>query len=164
MSESCCGISDTEDRHANFAAESKTPRCPTCDHEGPGVDRQTVAAMTRDRVAPRQDYRLCRELECPTVYYGDRGTLHGIADMHVVPGFKTAGPEGPVCYCFMHSRREIEEELQAGGETTVPQRITAQIKAGNCACEVRNPAGHCCLGEVNQAVATISERLSEVLT
>lgn len=120
--------------------------------------------MTLGHVAPRQDYRLCRDLECPTVYYGDQGARYGVDDMHVAPGFKISGPEGLVCYCFMHSRGEIETELRTDGETTVPQRITAEIKAGNCACEVRNPAGRCCLGEVNQAVATIRERLSEVVT
>jgi len=25
----------------------------------------------------------------------------------------------------------------------------AELQAGNCACEVRNPAGKCCLGEVH---------------
>ena len=49
-----------------------------------------------------------------------------------------------MCYCFMHSRGEIERELLAGGgshpmgESTVQRRITEQTKAGNCACEVRN--------------------------
>ena len=64
----------------------------------------------------------------------------------------------------MHSRGQIEHEWRATGETTVPQRIAAEIKVGNCACEVRNPAGRCCLGEVNQAVAVISDRLAEIVT
>lgn len=85
-------------------------------------------------------------------------------DLHLVPGFKTAGPAALVCYCFLHDRAEIERELRASGHTTVPQRIKAEIEAGNCACEVRNPAGRCCLGEVNQAVAAIQAEIEETVT
>lgn len=120
--------------------------------------------MTLGHVEPNQNYWLCRDVDCRTVYHGDRGALLDIDDMHVVPGFKVSGPEGLVCYCFMHSRGQIEHELRATGETTVAQRIAAEIKVGNCACEVRNPAGRCCLGEVNQAVAVISDRLAEIVT
>jgi len=163
MSESCCSTSvgDSCEEPQEGAAN---PGCPTCGYEGPNVDRQTVAAVTRGYVAEKQGYWLCQALECRTVYYGDQGARCRVDDMHVVPGFKISGPDGLVCYCFMHSRGEIEAELREGGETTVPQRITAEIKAGNCACEVRNPAGRCCLGEVNRAVATISDQLSEIVT
>lgn len=164
MSESCCSPADSGDHCAAPEATNKTNACPACSQEGPSVDPLTVAAMTRGHIAAKQNYWLCRDPECQTVYHGDQGAVLGIADMHVVPGFKMSGPEGLVCYCFMHSRGQIEEQLRAHGETTVPRRITAEIKAGNCACEVRNPAGRCCLGEVNQAVATISARLSEVVT
>src|SRR6266481_8503338 len=34
---------------------------------------------------------------------------------------------------------------------TVANRIAAEVKAGNCACEVKNPSGKCCLGDVTQA-------------
>lgn len=163
MSESCCPTSDTDDHCAVPESAAKPQVCPTCGSEGPTVDPQTVAAMTRGHLAPKQNFWLCRQAECETVYHGGQGALFSIGDMHVVPGFKTPGAEGLVCYCFMHSRGEIEQELRANGETTVPQRITAEIKAGNCACEVRNPAGRCCLGEVNKAVAMIRDRLAEIV-
>ena len=164
MSEDCCSTSNAGDQCAAPEPEAKTHACPTCGHDGPSVEAQTVAAMTRGLVAPKQNYWLCGDLECTTVYHGDRGAVLGVEDMHVAPGFKISGPEGLVCYCFMHTRGEIEQELRSHGETTVPQRITAEINAGNCACEVRNPAGRCCLGEVTKAVATINERLAEIVT
>jgi hypothetical protein len=34
----------------------------------------------------------------------------------------------------------------------MPERITGEVEAGRCACEVKNPSGACCLGEVNKAV------------
>ncbi len=70
-------------------------------------------------------------------------------------------PDTLICYCFAHTRGEIGAELRAHGETTVPRRITAQIKAGNCSCEVLNPSGRCCLGEVNRVVELIRARMAE---
>jgi hypothetical protein len=64
-------------------------------------------------------------------------------------GRASAAPEGGV------------EEIRATGKCTIPQRITAEIKAGNCACEIRNPQGFCCLGNVNAAV---KRAMSEIAT
>ena len=163
MGASCCSLPEPVRPGSQQPEPEGDGRCPGCGVAGPSVEAQTVAAMTRARVAPAQGFRLCRERDCGVVYYGDRGACFVLADLHVLPGFKTAGPEGLVCYCFLHTRGEIEQELRGSGESTVPARITEEIRAGNCACEVRNPAGRCCLGEVNQAVASIRERLLEVV-
>lgn len=143
---------------------AKTRTCPGCGEQGPTVGPATVAALTRVRVAPKQRFRLCRSLECEVVYHGDLGAVLGVGDLHLVPGFKTVSEQGLVCYCFLHSRAEIEQELRATGESTVPARIQKEIKMGHCACEVRNPAGRCCLGEVNEAVGAIRDRLAEGVT
>ena len=41
-------------------------------------------------------------------------------------------------------------EIEAHGASKIPDRIKAEVKAGFCACEVKNPAGSCCLGDVNR--------------
>lgn len=143
-----CSTSDAKDRVSTPKRPAR--HCPRCDRRGPAVDRQTVVAVTRGPVAPTQEYWLCRHLGCSIVYHGDQGATCSVDDLHVVPGFKVSGPEGIVCYCFLHSRGEIEADPRTGSATTVAQRITAEIKAGNCACEVRNPEGRCCLGEVRR--------------
>jgi hypothetical protein len=36
--------------------------------------------------------------------------------------------------------------------------ITQEVKAGRCACEVKNPAGSCCLGDVARVLqAAVTE-------
>ena len=143
MSEACCSVP---------AEAGGALSCPRCNQPGQSVEWSTVAALTSGVVPPRQGFRLCREPDCEAVYFGDAGTLVTAADMTVVPGFKTSTPEGLVCYCFQHSRGDIASELKSTGGTTIPERITAEVKAGNCACEVRNPAGKCCLGDVQRAI------------
>lgn len=36
--------------------------------------------------------------------------------------------------------------------------ITDKVKAGECACKIKNPAGRCCLGEVNKTVKEVLRR------
>jgi hypothetical protein len=57
-----------------------------------------------------------------------------------------------VCYCFGFTRQDIWDEICDTGKSTVAKRITAEIEAGRCACEVRNPSGKCCLGDITRAV------------
>ena len=64
--------------------------------------------------------------------------------------------EALVCYCFLHPRSEIESELRHDGISTLLDRIAAKVKAGECACEVRNPSGRCCLGEVRAEIARLA--------
>jgi hypothetical protein len=65
---------------------------------------------------------------------------------------KTRGNQRPICYCFGFAEGDARGEIERTGSSTIPATISKLIKAGMCACEVRNPAGVCCLGEVNQTV------------
>ena len=58
-----------------------------------------------------------------------------------------------VCYCFDYTPAKIEEEIARRGSSSVRATITAEVQAGHCACEVRNPKGTCCLGDIARAEA-----------
>jgi len=74
-------------------------------------------------------------------------------DLRVKVGLKESGdPTVPVCYCFGWTPQKIQAEMKATGKTTAIEQIKAQVKAGNCYCEVTNPQGSCCLGNVSQVV------------
>jgi hypothetical protein len=59
-----------------------------------------------------------------------------------------------VCYCFRHTLQSIRSEAATMEESAVVAAITAGIKAGQCACDIRNPQGSCCLGNVRAVVAS----------
>ena len=143
MSESCC----TTTERGN---ESRC--CPASGSLGQNVEWLTVAALTVEKVPPRQTFWLCRDEECEVVYFGEDGTRLSVKDLHVRPGFKSEGNEGLLCYCFSYCLRDIKDDLLKGNESPTVEHIEAEIQAGNCACEVRNPTGKCCLGEVKTAV------------
>ncbi|MGH9464697.1 MAG: hypothetical protein ACRD0X_03560 [Thermoanaerobaculia bacterium] len=108
------------------------------------VPWQTVAALARPPVPPRQRFWLCHDPECPIVYFGELGTRLERGDLTVDPGFKTGGSD-LVCYCFAVTARDAD----AASFRFVRERVAA----GECACEVKNPSGKCCLAELQAAVA-----------
>jgi hypothetical protein len=73
-------------------------------------------------------------------------------DLVVRVGAKETADPIPICYCFGFTRKDIEDEIAASGRSTVAERISAEVKQGNCACEVKNPSGKCCLGDVTRIV------------
>ena len=74
---------------------------------------------------------------------------------------KHPGNDGiPVCYCFGYTEKSIRDEIEQTGASTATASITAEVKAGRCACEVRNPKGSCCLGDV----ARVERRIASELT
>lgn len=58
----------------------------------------------------------------------------------------------PICYCFGFTRKDIEDEIAETGRSTVADRITVEVRAGRCACELKNPSGKCCLGSIKRVV------------
>lgn len=149
MSDSCCSLP---------AVEGSAARCPASGFEGQPVGWTTVAALTVGPVPPRQEFRLCRDPACEVVYYGSAGTVLETEDLKAQPGFKN-GTDGLVCYCYLHRQAEIARELAERGTTGVFDSIKRKVQAGNCACEVRNPSGQCCLGEVQETIRRLAEDL-----
>jgi len=73
-------------------------------------------------------------------------------------GAKETADPIPICYCFGFTRQDIWDEIRSTGKSTVAKRITAEVEAGRCACEVKNPSGKCCLGDVTR---TAKDRLGQ---
>ena len=76
-----------------------------------------------------------------------------------VPIWQKEPPERrTVCYCFDETESAIARELRDTGMSHAVDRVRAHIAAQRCACEVRNPRGVCCLGDVIAAVDRVQTR------
>jgi len=62
-----------------------------------------------------------------------------------------AADETQACYCFQHTVREVRAAT-VEGRAAILADINLGIQAGQCACELRNPQGSCCLGNVRELV------------
>lgn len=124
--------------------------CPQCGQAGRRVERVTVKALLR-RAARRRlsqaEQRFCPTPACPVVYFSGEDTFHR-KDVRV-PVFQKEPPgQRTVCYCFGVTESDIQRELSAIGTAMAYECIAAHVRAGHCICEIRNPQGTCCLGQV----------------
>ena len=130
-------------------------KCPSCGTLSRPVQRLTVGALLRpERRAdiPHQDeFCLCRTADCDVVYFRPAEALFRKDDLTVrVHQKELDDPTVPVCYCFGWTPEKIRAEIESTGKSAAFEQITAEVKADNCYCEVTNPQGSCCLGNVSR--------------
>jgi hypothetical protein len=127
--------------------------CPLCGNRGVRVDPITLKALLvpealRRGIPPAP--RFCATRECAIVYFDSAAGVTFFESDVSVPVYAKRAEDAdvPVCYCFGVSQRTIREEANREHARSVSQRIRDEVTAGHCACEVRNPKGVCCLGDV----------------
>lgn len=162
MPESCC--SNAKDGACPLPT-SKPGFCPSCGKKGKPVAVLTVKSLVRDhtRVPASVSYSFCRTADCEIVYFSDQ-TVFNKPDLKVRVGIKeTAGPI-PLCYCFDYSREDVRRDIESTGSTTLLlEEIKAEVQGGFCACEVKNPSGACCLGDITRAIQEAKKRAAQAL-
>lgn len=143
------------------AGEGARVPCPGCGQVGRPVARATVEAILDPAFAatlPGAAPRFCRTPACGVLYYGSDGQSAHKRQARVRVGIKETEAPIPLCYCFGFSRADVEREIAETGDCAIAARITGEIKAGRCACEIKNPAGSCCLGEVHREIEEAKSR------
>jgi len=50
-------------------------------------------------------------------------------------------PEEIICYCFNHTRGDIEEDARRNGRSLILERIIEAKRLGACQCALKNPKG-----------------------
>jgi len=149
----CCGTSPS----------ASASRCPASGTQGKPVDIQTVKALLRESALGRlslSSHQFCPAAECDVVYFDDGGAVYRRDDIRVPVWEKEPVGARMLCYCFGETEAAIRAELDRSGRSDAVTRIRGHIAAGRCACEVRNPRGVCCLGDVTAAVSRIRALLA----
>lgn len=161
MAESCCVTGKQVP-----ATAPAVMACPANGARSKRVPMQTVKALVRRLPfgMPAAQYYFCEALDCDVVYFAadPSAPVFRRADLLVPVEPKQPGDDVPLCYCFGITRREIAAELAQTGNSTVAQRIQSEVRAGRCACEVKNPSGRCCLGRITLAVRQLRQAVTEV--
>ena len=132
-------------------------RCADCDQPGRTVDPITVKALLKPEALARLSapaHRFCPTPSCPVVYFGE-GEAFDREEIAVPVFHKEPAGNRTVCYCFAIGEADLRRGIVETGRSTAAQRITEHVSAGRCACEVRNPQGSCCLGNVAAVVKAI---------
>lgn len=129
--------------------------CPVSGARGVRVPLQTVkallTALAMRRVTPGT-HRFCADSSCDVVYFSDDGGTYRTTDIRVKVWHKQPPGARVVCYCFGENEADIAVEIETTGASEAVDRVKAHIASARCACEMRNPRGVCCLGDVTAAV------------
>lgn len=124
--------------------------CPECGAPARTVDLLTVKAMLLPgglATLSDRELRFCAAPGCPVVYFGSSDRF-GTDQLGVAVFQKEAPGARTVCYCFAIGEEDIADEIATTGCSTVTERVSGLVKAGRCACEIKNPQGSCCLANV----------------
>ncbi len=137
------------------AASRPVSVCPANGQKGKPVQNQTLKAMLRIslRAVIETEYLFCSSSDCPVVYFSADGSqTFSVEQLREAVYQKEPGnPAVPVCYCFQHSLGSIKTASIEQRQTILTD-IKQGISAGQCACDLRNPQGSCCLGNVSKAI------------
>ncbi|AEJ44424.1 hypothetical protein TC41_2527 [Alicyclobacillus acidocaldarius subsp. acidocaldarius Tc-4-1] len=113
----------------------------------------TGAALRRLR--PDDDFHFCASPGCNVVYFASDQVFR-VADVRQRVFQKDASADAPVCYCFDWTRESLIAAVHRG--VRPDEDIEEQVRERRCACDLRNPQGACCLGNVKAILASARAR------
>ncbi len=164
MTESCCCPTEAGNQVCDLPAQTFERKshaeglCPECNKKGKPIEGQTIKSMLT--ISLRElidtDYLFCRTETCPVIYFSSDGAQN-FTQSQVRERVYQKEPDSKdvnVCYCFGHTVGKIID-LSPEKQDAIVNDINAGIKAGQCACDLRNPQGSCCLGNVRGIIKTL---------
>lgn len=150
----CCS-GDARDAAATMPV-SAAAYCPQTGRKGQRVDGSTVKAMLAVSLQAVRDthYYFCKDADCPIVYFSEDGTQQFTTEQLRERVYQKASDRDDtfICYCFRFTAGHIRNAAPRASENIYIESINAGIQAGQCACDIRNPQGTCCLGNVHALI------------
>ncbi|MBI4303071.1 MAG: copper chaperone Copz family protein, partial [Chloroflexi bacterium] len=135
--------------------------CRECGNEGKLAKALTLKSLVKkprlETIKSLDGFYFCETPACKVVYFNNEQDVYlNKADISIRVGIKETDDPVPVCYCFGWTRKRILDQIERKGFSTAVQEISPRVKAGDCTCEVNNPAGRCCLGQVTKLVKELN--------
>ena len=136
-----CSVPDTRKTKAKVI-------CASCGAVGHRVARKTLLHQLKHSelmTLHGASFHFCAKIDCDVVYFGEGGATYTQDQVRQKVGRKSTDRQRTICYCFDVSESGVREELEKTGKSKSKTFVMEQVKLKNCACEIRNPSGQCCL-------------------
>ncbi|MCM3598166.1 (2Fe-2S)-binding protein [Metabacillus idriensis] len=134
--------------------------CPSCNVKGKRVKIITLKSMLKPTALESLNADLihyfCSSEECNTVYFNTDKKTYSLSEIKVSVHHKDNSLTVPVCYCFDWTKEKIKQSIEKGLSPNPVEHIRQNIKENRCGCEVNNPQGSCCLGNVTTFINQLS--------
>lgn len=145
MAEPCClpAPQPATDRTASI--------CPGCGGRGRPVELTTIQAQVAIslRELARDGYHFCAAPGCAVVYFTAAAPPITHEQLRERVFQKEPGGDVFICYCFRYSVEMIQRSSSAQ-RAAILNDVVEGTRHGQCACEIRNPQGACCLANLRR--------------
>jgi hypothetical protein len=118
--------------------------CPKCGSTCKSVGMPTLYHHVRfpeNQSLITDSYYFCPAKTCSVGYFSSAGNT--IFKQHLRS--YQAIQNDALCYCFDIDANQYLSALKAQHAEPVKEFVMLRTKTGDCACEIRNPSGQCCL-------------------
>ena len=166
MTEHCCCPPEAGNEVCDLIAKDtqRTARalndCPECGKTGKPVQGQTVKALVSATLHEVQEiqYLFCRTQTCPIVYFStDSEQIFTVGEIRErVYQKEPEAQDVLICYCFRHTVGDLRA-ASPEERIAIVDDINTGINVGQCACDLRNPQGSCCLGNVRARIKQLEK-------
>ena len=126
--------------------------CPACGENCTSVSMKTLLHQVQfplNTQLPSEPFYFCHNPQCGTGYFSESGLV--INQTQLVEREKIQ--QQWLCYCFDISRKRYLEDMVSGEDAETLAFVKEKTESGDCACEVKNPSGKCCLAEFKKVAA-----------
>lgn len=150
MMGNCCDSSHKKNINENAIV------CPSCKNKAKNVQLITIKSMMKPSVLgsinAMENHYFCSTNDCHVVYFDTSYKEYLLSDIKVAVHQKDDSLSTPVCYCFDWTKEKIKQYVENELSPNPLEHIRANIKENRCGCEINNPQGSCCLGNVTKYI------------
>jgi len=123
-----------------------TQACPQCGTACKSVEMPTLYHQVRfpeNQGMPSDTYYFCPTKDCSTGYFSIAGNCISKQQLRTHQDIQ----KDTLCYCFGIDSADFLTALATNHADTIKNFVVQRTKSGECACELRNPSGQCCLAK-----------------
>ena len=130
----CCASNSTK----------SVAQCPQCGTVCKRVEMRTLYHQVKfpeNQAITSDNYYFCPSKNCATAYFSIAGNSLPKRLLRTYQEIQ----EDVLCYCFDIDASEYLAALNTNYSEAIKNFVMHRTKSGECACELRNPSGQCCL-------------------
>ena len=123
--------------------------CPQCGSDCKLVTMRTLYHQVRfpeNQQLTTDDYYFCPSRHCSTAYFSSAGNI--LSKSLLIT--QQALQNDALCFCFDINSASYLSALQTQNANSIKNFVIERTKLAECACEIRNPSGQCCLAKFKQ--------------
>jgi hypothetical protein len=131
---------------SNYSAKITTATCPKCGVFCKRVENKTLYHQVKfpeNSALSADKYYFCPSKECTVGYFSGNGHIISKQHLRTYQEIK----DDKLCYCFDINADHYLSVLHTNNADAIKNFVIQRTKSGDCACDIKNPSGQCCLAK-----------------